>query len=124
MNTQTSLRNEGKEFRPVGHEQGTTAYAVEPSVVADEKTACEIAADELINTIKKYLKRIRQEYLELAKARTPDAQAFDGHWDMIVTEIISALHVVGYEPDFDYISAEYKNPELKEIYEKLLEEGA
>jgi hypothetical protein len=124
MDTANTLGNEGKEIRPVGHEQGTTAYAVEPSVVADEKTACDLAADELINTVKKYLKDIRREYVELSKARTPDAQAFDGHWDMIVTEIISALHVAGYEPDFDYISAEYKSPEFVEEYEKLLEEDA
>jgi hypothetical protein len=124
MNTTNNSPKMGNEFRPVGHEQGTTAYAVEPSVVADEKTACEIAADELIKTMKKYVKQIRQEYLELSKSRTPDPQAFDGFWDMIITEILAALNTAGYEPDFDYISAEYTNPELKEIYEKLLEEGA
>jgi hypothetical protein len=124
MNTQNSPQNEGKEIRPVGHEQGTTAYAVEPSVVADEKTVCEIAADELINTVKKYLKEIRREYDELAKARTPDAQAFDGFWDMVLTDIFAALNVAGYEPDFEYISAEFRNPELTDEYKKLLEGDA
>jgi hypothetical protein len=120
MNPNTQIDN---EFRPVGHERGTTAYAVEPSVVADEKTACEIAADELIKTMKKYVKQIRQEYLELSKSRTPDPQEFDRFWDMIITEILAALNTAGYEPDFDYISAEYKNPELAEEYEKLVEGG-
>jgi hypothetical protein len=122
MNPNTQI---DKEFRPVGHEWGTTAYAVEPSVVvANEKTICEIAGDELINTVKKYLKDIRREYVDLSKSRTPDAQAFDGFWDMVITEILAALNTAGYEPDFDYISAEYKNPELAEEYEKLLEGGA
>jgi hypothetical protein len=124
MNTQNSPQIEGKEFRPVGHEQGTTAYAVEPSVVADEKTACDLAANELIQTIKKYIRDIRREYDELAKAKTPDPQQFDGFWDMTITELLAALNAAGYEPDFDYISAEYKNPELTDEYKKLLEGDA
>jgi hypothetical protein len=43
---------------------------------------------------------------------------------MVLTELLAALNSTGYEPDFDYISAEYTNPELKETYEKLLEAGA
>jgi hypothetical protein len=124
MNPTNTPENEGKEFRPVGHEQGTTAHAVEPSVVADEKTPCEIAADELINTVKKFLKEIRREYIELSKSRTPGPQALDGFWDMILTDIVAALNTAGYEPDFEYISAEFRNPELTDEYKKLLEEDA
>jgi hypothetical protein len=75
----------------------------------------------LYKQLKNILEIFAENTTNLPKRERQTRRQFDGFWDMTITELLAALNAAGYEPDFDYISAEYKNPELTDEYKKLLE---